>query len=150
MAVVRRNSNVTIDTLKGVRSCHTGINRTAGWNVPVGYLVESGHLSVMGCDVLKGEHQLEGPGPAPSFFPLSAQVALSPHVPWDAARPPPAGASLADSSQGCMPTPGGLHSWPLGYYRAGLMLARSIVAQATQPGTGLSHSCGKRTKERSS
>ncbi|EDM11456.1 antigen p97 (melanoma associated) identified by monoclonal antibodies 133.2 and 96.5 (predicted) [Rattus norvegicus] len=53
VAVVRRNSNVTINTLKGVKSCHTGINRTVGWNVPVGYLVETGHLSVMGCDVLK-------------------------------------------------------------------------------------------------
>ncbi|XP_008584200.1 PREDICTED: melanotransferrin, partial [Galeopterus variegatus] len=53
VAVVKRSSNVTINTLKGVKSCHTGINRTVGWNVPVGYLVESGHLSVMGCDVLK-------------------------------------------------------------------------------------------------
>lgn len=55
VAVVKRSSNLTIDTLKGVKSCHTGINRTVGWNVPVGYLVESGRLSVMGCDVLRGE-----------------------------------------------------------------------------------------------
>ncbi|XP_052596421.1 melanotransferrin isoform X2 [Peromyscus californicus insignis] len=53
VAVVRRNSNVTIHTLKGAKSCHTGVNRTVGWNVPIGYLVESGQLSVMGCDVLK-------------------------------------------------------------------------------------------------
>ncbi|KAF3827441.1 hypothetical protein GH733_002927, partial [Mirounga leonina] len=53
VAVVKRGSHVTINTLKGVKSCHTGINRTVGWNVPVGYLVESGRLSVMGCDVLK-------------------------------------------------------------------------------------------------
>ena len=46
---------MTIDTLKGMKSCHTGINRTVGWNVPVGYLVESGRLSVMGCDLLKGK-----------------------------------------------------------------------------------------------
>lgn len=55
VAVAKRSSNLTINTLKGMRSCHTGINRTVGWNVPVGYLVESGSLSVMGCDVLKGE-----------------------------------------------------------------------------------------------
>ncbi|XP_057596323.1 melanotransferrin isoform X2 [Hippopotamus amphibius kiboko] len=54
VAVVKRGSHVTINTLKGVKSCHTGINRTVGWNVPVGYLVESGRLSVMGCNVLKG------------------------------------------------------------------------------------------------
>ncbi|XP_039106824.1 melanotransferrin [Hyaena hyaena] len=53
VAVVKRSSHVTINTLKGVKSCHTGINRTVGWNVPVGYLVESGRLSVMGCDLLK-------------------------------------------------------------------------------------------------
>ena len=55
VAVVKRGSQVTINTLRGVKSCHTGINRTVGWNVPVGYLVESGRLSVMGCDVLKGK-----------------------------------------------------------------------------------------------
>ncbi|XP_029796592.1 melanotransferrin [Suricata suricatta] len=53
VAVVKRSSHVTINTLKGVKSCHTGINRTVGWNVPMGYLVESGRLSVMGCDLLK-------------------------------------------------------------------------------------------------
>lgn len=54
VAVVRRSFNVTINTLRGVKSCHTGINRTVGWNVPVGFLVDSGRLSVMGCDVLRG------------------------------------------------------------------------------------------------
>ncbi|XP_014400722.1 PREDICTED: melanotransferrin [Myotis brandtii] len=60
VAVVKRSSNLTITTLKGVKSCHTGINRTVGWNVPVGYLVESGSLSVMGCDVLRAVSEYFG------------------------------------------------------------------------------------------
>ncbi|XP_074153881.1 melanotransferrin isoform X1 [Sminthopsis crassicaudata] len=53
VAVVRSNSSLTLGGLRGARSCHTGLNRTVGWNVPVGYLVQSGRLSVMGCDVLR-------------------------------------------------------------------------------------------------
>ncbi|NXV83884.1 TRFM protein, partial [Atlantisia rogersi] len=55
VAVVKKSSNITIHSLRGVRSCHTGINRTAGWNVPVGYLMDSGRLAAMGCDLPRGK-----------------------------------------------------------------------------------------------
>lgn len=75
---------MTINTLKGIKSCHTGINRTVGWNVPVGYLVESGHLSVMGCDVLKGESlgpSLKSPGQP--LLSHCAHACSHPMCPWN-------------------------------------------------------------------
>lgn len=107
VAVVKRSSNVTINTLKGVRSCHTGINRTVGWNVPVGYLVESGRLSVMGCDVLKGEslwHAGASPAGAPGF-PSLCRYSCSPHSRPPESLPPGSPSSCTSFKEQHSPTP---------------------------------------------
>lgn len=38
VAVAKKGSGVTWKTLKGKRSCHTGLGRTAGWNIPMGLI----------------------------------------------------------------------------------------------------------------
>ncbi|KAE8603728.1 hypothetical protein XENTR_v10014449 [Xenopus tropicalis] len=53
VAVVRKNSSYTINNLKGAKSCHTGFQRTAGWNVPIGYLIDSGRIAVVACNIQK-------------------------------------------------------------------------------------------------
>lgn len=47
--MVKKGSGVTWDNLQGKRSCHTGIGRTAGWNVPMGLI----HKSTQDCDFSK-------------------------------------------------------------------------------------------------
>ncbi|XP_075719776.1 melanotransferrin [Rhinoderma darwinii] len=54
VAVVRRNSTITINSLKGTKSCHTGYEKSSGWNVPIGYLIDSGRMSAVACDISKG------------------------------------------------------------------------------------------------
>ncbi|XP_041658628.1 transferrin-a [Cheilinus undulatus] len=38
VAVVKSTSDVTWDTLQNKSSCHTGVGRTAGWNIPMGQI----------------------------------------------------------------------------------------------------------------
>lgn len=56
VAVVRRNSSYafTLDELRGKRSCHSGFHSPAGWDIPVGILVQRGFIRPKDCDVLTG------------------------------------------------------------------------------------------------
>ncbi|XP_031560333.1 melanotransferrin-like [Actinia tenebrosa] len=48
MAVAKKQTNITINTLKGRKTCHTGYRRSAGWNIPIGYLLQ-GKMKRVGC-----------------------------------------------------------------------------------------------------
>uniref|UniRef100_A0A2R9AQT4 Melanotransferrin n=1 Tax=Pan paniscus TaxID=9597 RepID=A0A2R9AQT4_PANPA len=54
VAVVRRDSShaFTLDELRGKRSCHTSFGSPAGWDVPVGALIQRGFIRPKDCDVL--------------------------------------------------------------------------------------------------
>lgn len=56
VAVVKRNSSYafTLDELRGKRSCHPGFGSLAGWDIPVGALVQRGFIRPRDCDVLTG------------------------------------------------------------------------------------------------
>ena len=50
VAVVKKNNTgFDLKTLKGKKSCHTGAGRTAGWKVPMGYLLRSQIMPAVEC-----------------------------------------------------------------------------------------------------
>ena len=50
VAVVKANTVFNLKTgLRGKTSCHTGARRTAGWNVPIGYLLRTRIMPAVAC-----------------------------------------------------------------------------------------------------
>uniref|UniRef100_A0A8D3DM41 Serotransferrin n=1 Tax=Scophthalmus maximus TaxID=52904 RepID=A0A8D3DM41_SCOMX len=70
VAVVKKDSGVTWNTLKGRKSCHTGLGRNAGWNIPMGRLFEI----TQDCNFTKVFSSSCAPG-ADTNSPLCAQCA---------------------------------------------------------------------------
>uniref|UniRef100_A0A669E324 Serotransferrin n=1 Tax=Oreochromis niloticus TaxID=8128 RepID=A0A669E324_ORENI len=62
VAVVKKGSGVTWENLKGKKSCHTGIGRTAGWNIPMGLIYNREH----DCDFTKFFSSGCAPGAEPT------------------------------------------------------------------------------------
>uniref|UniRef100_A0A1E1WVR2 Putative transferrin n=1 Tax=Tityus obscurus TaxID=1221240 RepID=A0A1E1WVR2_TITOB len=51
VAVIATNSEINeLEDLRGLRSCHTGMGRTAGWVMPIGFLSDKGLISKQQCD----------------------------------------------------------------------------------------------------
>ncbi|KAJ4945761.1 hypothetical protein JOQ06_023439 [Pogonophryne albipinna] len=72
VAVVKKSSGLTWDTLESHRSCHTGLGRTAGWNIPMGQI----HKQTQDCDFTKFFSSGCAPGSDPSS-PFCSQCAGS-------------------------------------------------------------------------
>lgn len=69
VAVARRDSSYsfTLDELRGKRSCHPGLGTPAGWEVPIGSLIQRGFIRPKDCDVLTGISPSEGHRPQSSL-----------------------------------------------------------------------------------
>lgn len=77
VAVVKKNSSnaFSIKELKGKKSCHTGYQRTAGWIIPVGLMIQMGFISPKNCDIINATSQFFSkscvPGANQNNFPAS-------------------------------------------------------------------------------
>uniref|UniRef100_A0AAY4ACE3 Serotransferrin n=1 Tax=Denticeps clupeoides TaxID=299321 RepID=A0AAY4ACE3_9TELE len=60
VAVAKKDSDVTFKTLRGTKSCHTGLGKSAGWNIPIGTLVAQKEIQWAGTDDKPIEKAVEG------------------------------------------------------------------------------------------
>ena len=47
--VKKSNKGFNLKSLKGKKSCHTGARRTAGWRVPIGYMLRTELIPAVKC-----------------------------------------------------------------------------------------------------
>uniref|UniRef100_A0A8C2SMV6 Ovotransferrin n=1 Tax=Coturnix japonica TaxID=93934 RepID=A0A8C2SMV6_COTJA len=50
VAVVKKGTEFTVNDLRGKTSCHTGLGRSVGWNIPIGTLIRRGDIEWEGID----------------------------------------------------------------------------------------------------
>lgn len=50
VAVVKRGSGMSINTLKNSSSCHGGVGTSSGWNMPISTLIEKQMLEIVDCN----------------------------------------------------------------------------------------------------
>lgn len=50
VAVVKKGTEFTVNDLQGKTSCHTGLGRSAGWNIPIGTLIHRGAIEWEGIE----------------------------------------------------------------------------------------------------
>ncbi|XP_034470003.1 transferrin-a [Hippoglossus hippoglossus] len=50
VAVVKKGTGFKFGDLRGKKTCHTGVGKSAGWNIPIGTLLNKGYISWAGID----------------------------------------------------------------------------------------------------
>uniref|UniRef100_A0A4W5P4Z0 Transferrin-like domain-containing protein n=1 Tax=Hucho hucho TaxID=62062 RepID=A0A4W5P4Z0_9TELE len=50
VAVAKKGTDFGFLTLRGKKSCHTGLGKSAGWNIPIGTLVTEGQIQWAGIE----------------------------------------------------------------------------------------------------
>ncbi|KAG7272495.1 hypothetical protein CRUP_005967, partial [Coryphaenoides rupestris] len=50
ITAIKKTTQFSITGLRGKKSCHTGLGKTAGWNIPIGTLVDMGQIQWSGAE----------------------------------------------------------------------------------------------------